>query len=186
MLCAHSMGSNNRCLCIDLVVRRPSDLPPDWVGINPDDGQTANRVLINPDSFNTVPTPVTLELPGVVNWKNSPMYWEKVDTFRLRMTVLEKSAYHKYIHCRYANGFGGPGMRTQLSKWGHSLAVRIPRAFVDQLGLSEGSSIEIIASGDAITLRKPRYTLEGLLADVTTENLHDEHDMGRAVGREEW
>ena len=77
-------------------------------------------------------------------------------------------------------------MRTQLSKWGHSLAVRIPRAFVDQLGLSEGSSIEIIASGDAITLRKPQYTLEALLADVTPENLHGEYDMGRAVGREEW
>ena len=77
-------------------------------------------------------------------------------------------------------------MKTQLSKWGHSLAVRIPRAFAEQLGISEGSAIEIIASNDAIVLKKPQYTLEGLLANVTPQNLHGEMDMGRPVGREEW
>ena len=77
-------------------------------------------------------------------------------------------------------------MKAQLSKWGHSLAVRIPRAFAEQLGISEGSAIEIIASDDAIVLKKPRYTLEDLLADVTPQNLHGEIDMGRPAGREEW
>ena len=77
-------------------------------------------------------------------------------------------------------------MKTRLSKWGHSLAVRIPRAFAEQLGVSEGSAIEIIASGDAIVLKKPRYTLGGLLAEVTPENLHGETETGRPAGREEW
>jgi len=77
-------------------------------------------------------------------------------------------------------------VRTQLARWGHSLAVRIPRAFAEQLGVSEGSAIEILASGDAITLKKPKYTLEGLLAEITTQNLHGEVDMGRPAGREEW
>lgn len=77
-------------------------------------------------------------------------------------------------------------MKTQLARWGHSLAVRIPRAFAEQLGVSEGSAIEILASSDAITLKKPKYTLEGLLAEVTPQNLHGEIDLGRPVGREEW
>jgi putative transposase len=44
------------------VVRRPADR----VCINPDDGQPAQAVLADPESFETVPTPVSLELPEVV------------------------------------------------------------------------------------------------------------------------
>ena len=35
----------------------------------------------------------------------------------------------------------------QVSKWGNSLAVRLPAAVVDTLGLKEGDSIEIIVAG---------------------------------------
>lgn len=77
-------------------------------------------------------------------------------------------------------------MRARISKWGHSLAVRIPRAFAEQLGISEGAAIEIIASGDTIMLKKSKYRLEGLLAEVRPESLHGEIDTGRPVGREEW
>jgi len=44
------------------VVRRPSQR----VCINPDDGQLSQDVLSNPDSFKTLTTPVSLELPKVV------------------------------------------------------------------------------------------------------------------------
>lgn len=44
------------------VVKRP----PNRVCINPDDGQPAEAVLADPESFQTVPTPVSLELPEVV------------------------------------------------------------------------------------------------------------------------
>ena len=77
-------------------------------------------------------------------------------------------------------------MRIQVSKWGHSLAVRIPSAFARQLGVVEGSAVEISASEDAIVLSKPGYTLEGLLEQVTPENLHDEIDTGPPAGREVW
>lgn len=77
-------------------------------------------------------------------------------------------------------------MRTRLARWGHSLAVRIPRALAEHLGVSEGSPIELLPSGDSILLKKPRYTLEGLLAEITPQNLHGELDAGRPVGREEW
>jgi antitoxin MazE len=73
-----------------------------------------------------------------------------------------------------------------MAKWGNSLAVRIPRAFADQLGVAEGSAVEIAAAGNAITLRKPAYALETLLAGITPENLHGETVTGRPVGREAW
>ena len=44
------------------VVKRP----PERVCINPDDGRPAEQVLADPESFKTVPTPVSLELPEVV------------------------------------------------------------------------------------------------------------------------
>ena len=41
-------------------------LPPVRVCINPDDGQSAERVLADSESFKTVPTPVSPEPPEVV------------------------------------------------------------------------------------------------------------------------
>jgi antitoxin MazE len=35
----------------------------------------------------------------------------------------------------------------QVSKWGNSLAIRLPAAVVEALGLKEGDSIEIHAAG---------------------------------------
>jgi len=36
---------------------------------------------------------------------------------------------------------------TRVVKWGNSLAVRIPRSVVEALGLKEGDSVEIRATG---------------------------------------
>jgi antitoxin MazE len=34
----------------------------------------------------------------------------------------------------------------QVSKWGNSLAVRLPKALVDQLGLKEGDELTVVAA----------------------------------------
>ena len=34
----------------------------------------------------------------------------------------------------------------QISKWGNSLAVRLPKALVDQLGLKEGDELNVVAA----------------------------------------
>ena len=34
----------------------------------------------------------------------------------------------------------------QVSKWGNSLAVRLPKALVDQLGLKEGDELNVVAA----------------------------------------
>jgi antitoxin MazE len=33
-----------------------------------------------------------------------------------------------------------------VSKWGNSLAVRLPKALVDELGLKEGDEIDVVAA----------------------------------------
>jgi antitoxin MazE len=41
----------------------------------------------------------------------------------------------------------------QVSKWGNSLAVRLPKALVDQLGLKEGDELNVVsAKNGAITI----------------------------------
>lgn len=77
-------------------------------------------------------------------------------------------------------------MRTRVSKWGNSLAVRIPRSFAEQLGVTDGSAIEISAHGERVILERPKYVLSDLLEGVTPENLHGETEVGEARGREEW
>ncbi len=35
-----------------------------------------------------------------------------------------------------------------VSKWGNSLAVRLPKALVDELGLKEGDELNVVAASD--------------------------------------
>jgi antitoxin MazE len=79
-------------------------------------------------------------------------------------------------------------MQTKVQRWGNSLAVRIPKAFADDMGLSEESAIEMELADGALRLSPaaPTYRLEDLLAEVTDENLHEEVDTGPAVGKEVW
>jgi antitoxin MazE len=36
----------------------------------------------------------------------------------------------------------------QVSKWGNSLAVRLPKALVEELGLKEGDDVNVVAGKD--------------------------------------
>ena len=65
-------------------------------------------------------------------------------------------------------------MRTRVATWGHSFAVRIPRALAKQVGVREGSAVEITATGEGLLIKKPGYTLSALLEGVTPDNLHEE------------
>jgi antitoxin MazE len=39
-------------------------------------------------------------------------------------------------------------MTMHVSKWGNSLAVRLPKALVEQLGLKEGDQLNVVAARD--------------------------------------
>ncbi len=79
-------------------------------------------------------------------------------------------------------------MLTHISKWGNSLAVRLPKPFVEELGLSEGSQVELtVRDGKLILSAAGRaYALEELVDGITGENRHHESDWGRPKGREVW
>lgn len=75
---------------------------------------------------------------------------------------------------------------SHVSKWGASLAVRIPKSVAEQWGVREGSAIEIVPRGDQVVLQKKTYDLDAMLAEMHPDNLHAELDTGPAVGNEAW
>jgi antitoxin MazE len=80
-------------------------------------------------------------------------------------------------------------MRTKVQRWGHSLALRIPKPFAIEAKLSDQTEVDLtVANGKIIVapVAKPTERLKGLLARVTKHNLHDEVDTGAPVGKETW
>ncbi len=79
-------------------------------------------------------------------------------------------------------------MLARISKWGNSLAVRIPRAFAAELGIQEGVEVEMSVEDGRLVIApaRPEYGLEELSAGITPENRHDETDWGRPTGGEVW
>ena len=80
-------------------------------------------------------------------------------------------------------------MKTQVQKWGNSLALRIPKAFAADLGLAQDSSVELSLKDGNLVVRPSsiqRYELSSLLLRVTDTNLHGEQDYGDPIGSEEW
>lgn len=78
------------------------------------------------------------------------------------------------------------GTRTHISKWGSSLAVRIPKAIADQWGVREGSPIEMAPRGDRIVLRRTPHDLDRMLELMTEDNFHSDQDFGPPQGVEAW
>jgi antitoxin MazE len=78
---------------------------------------------------------------------------------------------------------------TTISKWGNSLAVRIPLAIAKQASLNEGDSVALVLDGEGgIVLRPTRrkYELSELVAGITPRNRHRETDWGPPQGSESW
>jgi len=80
-------------------------------------------------------------------------------------------------------------MQSRVQKWGNSLALRIPKSFATEIGLADETPVEIsLVEGKLVIapLLLPIYTLEDLLAGITTTNLHGEQDSGAPEGIEVW
>jgi antitoxin MazE len=54
----------------------------------------------------------------------------------------------------------------QVSKWGNSLAIRLPAAVVDVLQLQEGDDVEVVVAGERTFALKKKPGTEDLLARV--------------------
>ena len=73
-------------------------------------------------------------------------------------------------------------MQSKIQKWGNSLAVRIPKGFADNLGLSNGRDVEINEVSGALTIspvKRQKADLKSLLAGINQANLHGETDFGQ-------
>lgn len=63
-------------------------------------------------------------------------------------------------------------MRAQVSKWGNSLAIRLPKAAVASLQVRAGEAVDLAIEGDTVVIRsgRPHYTLEELVAAMRPED----------------
>jgi antitoxin MazE len=79
-------------------------------------------------------------------------------------------------------------LRARVAKWGNSLGVRIPKAVAKEVGLDEGTNVDVRVSGRNLVLAPAHreYSLQELVAGITAKNRHGETDWGNPVGNENW
>ena len=71
-------------------------------------------------------------------------------------------------------------MNIQISKWGNSLALRIPAEVVKQIHLKEGDKVEATLSMNGTLIIKPQKLDRKTLAKMARE-LRDSMRMGKSV-----
>jgi antitoxin MazE len=81
-----------------------------------------------------------------------------------------------------------PRTTTQIAKWGNSLGLRLPKSVALEAQVDEGDTVDVAVKKGVIVIRpgRPRYSLEKLVAKITSRNRHDESDWGAPVGHEAW
>lgn len=83
-------------------------------------------------------------------------------------------------------------MKIEFLKWGNSLALRVPKAFAQEVGASEGRRADLTVKDGALVVKvarpkgRRRYSLEQLVDAITPENRHGEADWGPPRGNEAW
>ena len=79
-------------------------------------------------------------------------------------------------------------METKIQKWGNSLALRIPKAFAQNIDLSQNSEVtlEIQEGKLVVTPVIEEVSLDSLLDQITEDNIHQEINFGEPQGKEVW
>jgi antitoxin MazE len=79
-------------------------------------------------------------------------------------------------------------MKVKLSRWGNSLAVRIPSGIAAEASLRAGNALSIEYADGALRLTPlpDPPSIEDLIAQIDPDNIHEEEDFGGPVGREVW
>ncbi|MBO9124688.1 MULTISPECIES: AbrB/MazE/SpoVT family DNA-binding domain-containing protein [unclassified Rhizobium] len=81
--------------------------------------------------------------------------------------------------------------KVTISKWGNSIAIRLPKAVTDELHLRAGDVVNLDVRDGKATLEKPKQQLAPSLAEIVAEirrlgpeNEPETVDWGRDVGSE--
>ncbi len=80
-------------------------------------------------------------------------------------------------------------MQTKIQKWGNSMAVRIPSAFVKETQVAYGTTVDLSVENGNIVIapqKAQEFQLDDLLRGVNKHNLHTEAGSGGAAGSEVW
>ena len=137
---------------------------------------TPKLTLISPPGG--LKLPASIRLPQRISpscWSRGRAAWRGLaQTYRLGISVVYPSE--------------GVGYCARIAKWGNSLGVRIPKAVAREVGLGDGSDVEVRVSGRELVLAPAsrEYRLNELVGRMTRENRHDETDWGAPVGKESW
>ena len=78
-------------------------------------------------------------------------------------------------------------MRTVIKKWGNSASVRIPAAIMQAARLNLDEAVDVREESGRIVIepaQRKEYDLTELVKGITRENLHEEVDFGKPVGKE--
>ena len=78
-------------------------------------------------------------------------------------------------------------MQSHITKWGNSLALRLPKHLASDARLREGTVVDLRVEGDALVVRasRPKYKLSDLLGGHRAQK-EGEVDWGKAEGEEVW
>ena len=78
-------------------------------------------------------------------------------------------------------------MEAVVQKWGNSLGIIIPNLIARELSLKNGSIVDINENGKEINIKPlQKKTLSEMLNAVNEDNIHEEVDWGKPVGKEIW
>ena len=81
-------------------------------------------------------------------------------------------------------------MQATIQKWGNSQGIRIPKAFLEALGMMENDLVELSRVGDNIVIKKVEkereLTLEDIFKNYYGKYETEEFDWGAPVGKEVW
>ena len=80
-------------------------------------------------------------------------------------------------------------MRATISRWGNSLALRVPKAMAEALGICEGDQVDVIQDGSSLRItRREGVDIQAMIAAITPENLNIDREWIHAppVGKEIW
>lgn len=82
-------------------------------------------------------------------------------------------------------------MNVKIQKWGNSLALRIPKKVLENLGLKEGIEVVLLEKADSFEIKpinkerlKKKYSLDELLVGINGIEDLELVDWGPDVGRE--
>lgn len=75
-------------------------------------------------------------------------------------------------------------MQVRVSRWGNSLAVRLPKQLAEQLGLAEGQLVDMSAEGTVLELRPSaapiyrKYDRDQLIGQIDPKEQPESFDDG--------